>query len=67
MSLVQRHDTSYMYRVERKSLTVTIIDEFYTFDLMEIRIILFFFFFLHCVLLITKIKLFQGTNSSFEK
>ena len=56
----------------KRSLSVAIVDEFYAFDFMtdkstkksagKLTLILNFKinFFLHCILLVTKVKLFQG-------
>ena len=57
-----------MYRVERKVCPcLSYVDELYIFDLIELyvkillKIVRNRFFFLHCILLITKVKLSQET------
>ena len=47
-----------------ENLSLAVVDEFYIFDLMELRVDIdfkFFLFFWNCILLITKVKLFQET------
>ena len=39
-------------------MSVAIIDEFYTFDLMEIHVMILKIFRFYCILFVTKVKLF---------
>ena len=59
----------------KKSLSVAIVDESYAFDLMEKHVkilswklnfkVNIFFFFLHYIILITKVKLFEKTTGRY--